>query len=327
RREVRDRREEPEEVPQAGMEGPSGSRVVLVRAGLDNLHVVGREEVPEELATSVRREEEVQILVRTAGRLDQSVQFREDPLVRGGELAGLGPLEGGDEARDVPQLRDELARTADLRLADPEVVARVRLARHEDADRIRPVLLDQWPRIDDVPLGAMHRPTAGVESEAMDEDAMEGLRPPHEPGLERRVVEPGPDDLAALGPEGHGKIALGKLCIGSVLRQIQIRAARVHPGVEHAILADEFLRTAPRTVREGGLVLPWSVVLPRRRREGLPAFLAIPQRDLGVVEAPSGDRPVDRQAIDPVEEELAVPGRPELHLMRGALQVLAELEL
>ena len=213
RREGRDRREEPEEVPQAGMEGPSGSRVVLVRAGLDHLHVVGREEVPEELATSVRREEEVQVLVRAAGGLDQPVQFREDPLVRGGELAGFRLLEGGDEARDVPQLRDELARAADLRLADPEVVARVRLARHEDADRIRPVLLDQRPRIDDVPLGAMHRTTARVESEAMDEDAMEGLRTPHEPGLERRVIEPGPDDLAALRPEGHGKIRIGKLRI------------------------------------------------------------------------------------------------------------------
>src|SRR5437773_7416249 len=133
----------------------------------------------------------------------------------------------------------------------------------------------------------MHRPTAGVESEAMDEDAMEGLRPPHEPGLERRVVEPGPDDLAALGPEGHGKIALGKLCIGSVLRQIQIRAARVHPGVEHAILADEFLRTAPRTVREGRLVLPWSVVLPRRPREALPALLPLPHQALAPLRATS----------------------------------------
>ncbi len=75
------------------------------------------------------------------------------------------------------------------------------------------MLLDQWPRIDDVPLGAMHRTTARVESEAMDEDPMKGLRPPHEPGLERRVVEPGPDDLAALRPEGHGKIRIGKLRI------------------------------------------------------------------------------------------------------------------
>src|SRR5436309_3062303 len=181
RRERGDGREEAQEIPQTCMQRPSSARVALVRAPLHHLHVVRGKEVPEEVPSPIRREEQVQVLVRAAARLDESVQLREDPFVGGLELPGLRLLERRDEARDVPELRDELRGAADLRLADPEVVSRVRLTRDEEPDRVGAVLLDQRPRVDHVPLGAVHRATARVEAESVDEDAVERLRPMHEP--------------------------------------------------------------------------------------------------------------------------------------------------
>src|SRR5439155_7824891 len=99
------------------------------------------------------------------------------------------------------------------------------------------------------------------------------------------------------------------------------------PGVEHALLADELFGIALRALRERRRILPRLVVFARRRRERLAAFLAIPQRDLRVVVPQAGDRPVDRQAIDPVEDELSVPRRPELHFVCEPPEVVTEFEL
>src|SRR5256885_622667 len=49
------------------------------------------------------------------------------PFGGGWGFPRLGLLERRDEARDVPDFRDDLPGPADLRLADPEVVSRVRL--------------------------------------------------------------------------------------------------------------------------------------------------------------------------------------------------------
>src|SRR5947208_15561745 len=69
-REGRDGREEAEEIPETRVERPSRAGVALVRAALHHLDVVRREEVPEEVPTPVRREEQVQVLVRPAARFD-----------------------------------------------------------------------------------------------------------------------------------------------------------------------------------------------------------------------------------------------------------------
>src|SRR5438445_626312 len=180
RRERRDRGEEPHEVAEACVERPPCTRVPFVRAGLDHLDVVRREQVPEELPASVRRQEQVQILVGPTARFDESVQLREDPFVRGLELARIRLVEGGDESGDVPELRYELRRAADLRLVDAEVVSRARLARNENPDCVGPVFLNQRPGVDHVPNRAMHRVPARIEAEAMDEHAVERLRLPHE---------------------------------------------------------------------------------------------------------------------------------------------------
>src|SRR5712691_12558868 len=46
-----------------------------------------------------------------------------------------------------------------------------------------------------------------------------------------------------------------------------------------------------------------------------------------MVEAKPGDRPIDRQALDPVEQQLPMPRRPELHFVRKAFQIVSEVEL
>src|SRR2546426_2965238 len=155
------------------MEGPSRTRVALVRSGLHHLDIVRRKQVPQELPTPVRRQEEVQVLVGSTRGLDQTIQFGEDPFVRGKMRPVFRFLERGDETGDVPELRDKLRGASDFRFADPEVLPWVRLARGKGTDRVRPVLLDQGPWIDHVAQGAVHRAATGVEAEPMDENAVE----------------------------------------------------------------------------------------------------------------------------------------------------------
>src|SRR2546427_8915525 len=82
RRERRDRSEESQEITEACVEGPTRTRVAFIRAGFHHLHIVRREQVPQELPAAVRGHEEVQVLVCPARGLHQMVQFREDPFVR-----------------------------------------------------------------------------------------------------------------------------------------------------------------------------------------------------------------------------------------------------
>src|SRR5205807_8243301 len=56
-------------------------------------------------------------------------------------------------------------------------------------------------------------------------------------------------------------------------------------------------------------------------------LLAIAEPDLCLTEPTPGDRPVDRQALHPVGEQLPMPGGPKLHLVREMLQSLAEVAL
>src|SRR2546426_11037616 len=88
-----DGREEAQEIPQARVQRPSSARVALVRTGFHHLDVVRRKQVPEEVPSPVRREEQVQVLVGPAARFDEPVQLREDPFVGGLELSRLGLFE------------------------------------------------------------------------------------------------------------------------------------------------------------------------------------------------------------------------------------------
>src|SRR6267143_2882427 len=173
----------------------------------------------------------------------------------------------------------------------------------------------------------MHRAAAGVEAQAMDEDPMERLRLPHEPRFERRVVEPGAYDFATLTTEGQREVPLEEGGIGPISGEVEVRHTRVHPGVEYAVLAHELTGSTLRALRERCGVLPRPVVLPGRRRERFAALLAVPKRDLRVIEPTPRDRPVDRQALHPIEEQLPMPRRSELHLVSEAFQVLPEFKL
>src|SRR3990172_3599161 len=64
-------------------------------------------------------------------------------------------LEGRDESGHVPEFREELPRSPDLRLRDPKVVPRVRLACAEKPDGVRPALLQERPRLDVLFVGAV----------------------------------------------------------------------------------------------------------------------------------------------------------------------------
>ena len=93
-RERGDGREKAQEISEARVQRPSSARVALVRAALHHLHIMRREEIPEEVAASVRGEEEIQVLIGAAARLDEAVQLREDPFIGRLELPGFGLLEG-----------------------------------------------------------------------------------------------------------------------------------------------------------------------------------------------------------------------------------------
>src|SRR5947209_19741375 len=80
-REWRDRSEESQEITEACVEGPTRTRVAFIRAGFHHLHVMRREQVPQELPAAVRGHEKVQVLVGCARGLYEMVQFREDPFV------------------------------------------------------------------------------------------------------------------------------------------------------------------------------------------------------------------------------------------------------
>src|SRR5206468_12953865 len=173
----------------------------------------------------------------------------------------LFPLHSSLPHPDLPSFPTR--RSSDLfRFVDAEVVSRVRLARNENPDCVGTVFLDQRPGVDHIPNRPVHRVPARIEAEAVDEDPVERLRPPNEPRLEHRVVEPRPDDLTALRPKREGEVRGEEVRVPAVPSEEQVRDARVHPGVEHALLPDEVLRTALRALRERRGVLPWAIVFP-----------------------------------------------------------------
>src|SRR5712691_12164728 len=130
-------------------------------------------------------------------------------------------FERRDKAGDVPELRDKLRGASHLGLADSEVVPRIRLTRDEDANRVGPMLLDQRPGIDYVTQGAVHRAASGFEAEAVYENPLERLRLAREPRLERRIVQPGADDITALATKGHGEVLSEESRIRPISRQEQ----------------------------------------------------------------------------------------------------------
>src|SRR2546428_13478236 len=88
--------------------------VPLVRAGLHHLDIVRSEPVPEELATTIRGDEEVELVVRAAALRDERIQLREDPLVRGEQLARRGRRGRGEEPREASHVRREVFRAPAL---------------------------------------------------------------------------------------------------------------------------------------------------------------------------------------------------------------------
>ena len=161
----------------------------------------------------------------------------------------------------------------------------------------------------------------------MDQDVVERLLPVDEVRLQGRIVQPRPDDLPPLRPQVHGEVLLEERVVDLVPAHPEVRAARVHPGVEDAVLPDELCARAVRAFVERGGVLPGAVVRPRLRDEGEVALLAVPQRDLRVVVPPPAHGPVDREGVDPVQEELPVAGRVERHLVRELPEGLPVVEL
>ncbi len=65
------------------MKGVDAAPLLLVGPELHHLHIVGGEEVPEEVSGPVGGDKKVEILVAPQTVLYQVVELRENPLLRG----------------------------------------------------------------------------------------------------------------------------------------------------------------------------------------------------------------------------------------------------
>ena len=172
--------------------------------------------MPDELLHALHRLVEL-VLLEVCGDFGEGPgEPSEDPEVGGPEGRGPGGGLGqfsevpGDELSQVVDLDADLLPADDVLLPEGMVDAEGAVGRVV-AEGIGAVLLQDGDGVDDVPGGGVHRGPVGGHDEPVDHDVLPGdgvldlLRPEY--GVER----PGPDDVVALGPEGHGEELLVEL--------------------------------------------------------------------------------------------------------------------
>ncbi len=229
---------------------------------LDQLQIPVAELVPDEVIDRVRRRIEAQVGKRLVERGDRLHHLADDPAVdrerrrRRGDRCARADAVRLAEARGVPQLGREVAIALDPPLIHLDVAALAFHRRHEEAQRIRAIAVDQPQRIDRIALGLGHFRAIGGADQPVQIQPLPGglpheMRPHHRHARipEEQDVEPG--DQQVVG------IMLGKQR-GAGRTVLPVCPERSRGTLHHLLLTSlDFARDKRR----------WGGIRPAQRRE------------------------------------------------------------
>ena len=152
------------ECPSCNRAGFHRSRAVRVTSEdrLDQFQIPVAEAAPRELVDRVGRRVETQVCHCPVELFNRLLDFADDPLV--GREPGFGCCQRARradpvrlaETRRIPQLGREIAVTLDPLLIHLDVAALAFHCRHEEAQRIRAIPVNQAERIDHIALRLGH---------------------------------------------------------------------------------------------------------------------------------------------------------------------------
>ena len=135
---------------------------IALKHRLDQFQIPVAEPVPHKVIDGVGRRIETQIGHRLVQFGKAFHHFTDDPCVdrqrgrRRGNVAGRSDPVGLAEPRGIPQLGGEVAIAFDPLLIHLHIAALAFHRRHEEAQRVSAIFVDQAQRIDDIALGLGH---------------------------------------------------------------------------------------------------------------------------------------------------------------------------
>ncbi len=165
----------------------------------------------------------------------------------------------------------------------------------------------------------MHGGAVRRHDEPVDHDVVP--RPPvgHEVAAKQGIERPRPDDVVALRPHRHRIEVLELLVVPLPECVVQRADARVHPGVEHVRMSDQFAAARGALVHRRLVDRGIDIALRLLGRNDRPAVLAVPHRDGGGEVPLARYDPVPLQRVDPVLQA-------DLHERRMPLHLVGELQ-
>ncbi len=241
--------------------GGAGARLglgLLVVAGedrLDQLEIPVAEDAPDELVDGGGRLVELVGFDAGGHGAGGALGLPSDPAVQrvahalGIEVALAHAFVHLGEARRVPELGGEVAVALDALRRELDVAALGGHGGEREAQRIRPVLIDEAQGVHDVPLGLAHLLAALVAHERMDVDVAERHLVHEVQAHHHHARDPEEDDVEA-GDEDARRIVAGKLgrLVGPAQGRERPQRGR-EPGVEHVLVARQRQLSAHALVR------------------------------------------------------------------------------
>ena len=225
-----------------------------VKRSLDQLDVPIAERVPDEVVDRVRRRIKAQVGHRLVEFGEGFDHFADDPPVdraagrrRFQCLARANPITLA-EPRRVPQLGGEVAIAFDAPLIHLHVAALAFHRRHEEAQRVGAILVDEAQRIDHVALGFGHLRPVGGAHEAVEIEPLPRVLARHRLSHHHHPRIPEEQDVEAGDEEVVGVVAGEEL---GLLRPAE-RGERPQRGGEPGV---EDVLVAPNRIMPEGLVL------------------------------------------------------------------------
>ncbi len=116
-----------------------------------------------------------------------------------------------------------------------------------------------------------------------------------------RVVKPWADDFFSLRAKRAGVRAFPEGLVSRPLQNIERRIAGVKPGVEDAGVSAKFRSVAFGAFFNGRFFFPGLVVASFGRHDCSGTIFAVPKGHFGGVVSSPRDRPVNRNAFNPVQ--------------------------
>ena len=202
--------------------------------------------------------------------------------------------------------------------------------------------LDDGIRIDAVAKRFRHFSSPGIHAQTVNPDVFERGSVKEKRALEHGVVQPRAHNLLPLRSQCGRETPLETVVVLEQAADEEVGIRGIHPRVEHLLLTNdvtEFRSEVVPGTEEGSVVpvkhaasgrwvfAPWLHVRSLWRNDDLRPRIGIPNWNLCVVPSAAGNRPIDGNVVHPIQQELTVTGRMELHLFDELLQAVLHVRL